>query len=93
MKPRLGRLVFAALLLLTASPGAGAEETLMSFSLGVPSRLVVEQAYDTVIIGDPLVVDIRATDDHSVVVRPLSPGITNLVFVDTQGVVTASIRI
>jgi Flp pilus assembly secretin CpaC len=46
-----------------------------------------------VIVGDPAVVDVRIDDDRSVVIEPLGPGETNLVFIDRRGRVTANVRI
>ncbi len=65
----------------------------VELGIGDAFRLFLEQAFATVIVGDPLVVDVRTDDDRSVVIEPLSAGETNLVFVDARGVVIANVRI
>jgi hypothetical protein len=87
------KLLLGVFLLLTTMPAAWSQERAVYLSLGTPSRLALDSAFDTVIVGDPLVVDVRTDDNRTVVVEPLHPGATNLVFVDTQGLVVANIRI
>ena|SRR5689334_21037766 len=93
MKSPLRELAVAAILLFSAMAGARAEDDPVALGVGDAFRLFVEKAFATVIVGDPAVVDVRADDDHSVVVEPLSPGQTNLVFIDGRGRVTANVRI
>ena len=85
MKPHLRKLVVAAILLFGATAGAKAEDDTVGLDLGTAFRLFLGKAYATVIVGDPLVVDVRTDDDHS--------GDTNLVFLDARGIVTANVRI
>lgn len=59
----------------------------MFLSLGAASRMVLDSSFDAVIVG------IRTDDDRTVVIEPLNPGATNLVFVDTRRRVIANIRI
>jgi Flp pilus assembly secretin CpaC len=59
----------------------------------MPSRLTLARGFETVIVGDPGIVDVRTDDSRSVVVEPLHPGTTNLVFVDAHGLVIANVRI
>jgi len=89
--PRM--LLLAAALLLMATPVARGQDRAVVLSLGTPSRLTLASAFETVIVGDPGIVDVRTDDGRSVVVEPLRPGITNLVFVDAQGLVIANVRI
>jgi Flp pilus assembly secretin CpaC len=89
---RLGRLLFGAILLVIAS-AAAARDREMTLSLGNPSRLALGRMFDTVIIANPLIVDVSTDDDQSVLIRPRNPGVTNLVFVDAQGRVIANYRI
>jgi Flp pilus assembly secretin CpaC len=93
MKPHLRRLVLAAALLFTAITGARAEDDGVPLGIGTAFRLFLEKAYATVIVGDPLVVDVRTDDDRSVLIEPLSAGQTNLVFIDARGGVIANVRI
>jgi Flp pilus assembly secretin CpaC len=88
------RKFFAAVLLLLATvPAASAQERAVFLSLGTASRLALDSAFESVIVGDPLIVDVHTGDNRSVVIEPLHPGATNLVFVDTRGLVVANIRI
>jgi Flp pilus assembly secretin CpaC len=83
----------AIMLLFAAVTGAHAGDERVALGIGDVFRLFVEKAFATVIVGDPLVVDVHTDDDRSVVVEPLSAGETNLVFVDAHGVVIANVRI
>ena len=87
------KLLLGALLLLATMPVAWAQDRAVCLSVGAASRLALDSSFDTVIVGDPLIVEVRTDDDRSVVVEPLKPGATNLVFVDTRGLVVANIRI
>jgi Flp pilus assembly secretin CpaC len=93
MKPCIRGLAITAILLLSAMTGARAEDDSVALGVGDAFRLFVQKAFATVIVADPAVVDVRADDDHSVLVEPLSPGQTNLVFIDGRGRVTANVRI
>jgi Flp pilus assembly secretin CpaC len=93
MKPRIPVLVLAAILLLSAPPGARAEDDDVALGIGTAFRLSLEKAYTTVIVGDPLILDVRTDDNQSIVIEPLKAGVTNLVFVDAHGMVTANIKV
>ena len=87
------KLLLGALLLLATMPAAWAQSRAECLSVGAASRLSLDSSFDTVIVGDPLIVDVRIDDDQTAVVEPLKPGVTSLVFVDTRGMVIANIRI
>jgi Flp pilus assembly secretin CpaC len=93
MSVRIHGLMMAAILAFTPVAGARASDDPVTLGVGEAFRLFVEKAFATVIVGDSAVVDVRADDDHSVVVEPLSPGQTNLVFIDGHGRVTTNVRI
>ena len=93
MKPRIRRFVLATALFFTAITGARAEDDGVALGTGDAFRLFLEKAYATVIVGDPLVVDVRTDDDRSVLIEPLSAGQTNLVFIDARGVVIANVKV
>jgi Flp pilus assembly secretin CpaC len=93
MRSRIGQLVVAAVMLFSTTAGARAQDDLVTLGVGDAFRLFVEKAFATVIVGDSAVVDVRTDDDHSVLVEPLSPGQTNLVFIDGRGRVTANVKI
>jgi Flp pilus assembly secretin CpaC len=61
--------------------------------LGAGASVSVERPFSTVLIGDPNVIDFQAQDERSVLLRPLAAGVTNLVFVDAQGMVITNLTI
>ncbi|MFB9266781.1 pilus assembly protein N-terminal domain-containing protein [Bradyrhizobium erythrophlei] len=87
------RAVVLIILLLAAACGARAEDRALVLRPGTASRLVLDAAFATVILGDPHVVDVHTGGDQSVIVEALNPGATNLVFVDARGMVIANIRV
>jgi len=93
MTANLRGVLLAATLLLMAVPAAWAHERAMTLSLGTASRLALDRAYETVIVGDPNIVDVKTGDSQTVLIEPLRPGTTNLVFVDGQGRVIVNVRI
>jgi Flp pilus assembly secretin CpaC len=93
MKSRIRELALAAVLLFITIPGALAQERAVALSVGIESRLFLDKAFETVILGDPLIIDVRTDDNQSVVIKPLKAGVTNLVFVDARGMVTANITV
>jgi Flp pilus assembly secretin CpaC len=93
MKPSIRKIALALLLLFASIPGARAGDRTVTLGIGTEWRLFLEKAFETVIVGDPLVVDVRADDDRSVLIQPLGPGETNLVFVDSRGVVIANVKV
>jgi Flp pilus assembly secretin CpaC len=93
MKPRIREIVLALTLLFSAPACALAGDDAVALGVGTEFRLFLNTAFATVIVGDPLVVDVRTDDDQSVVIEPLKAGATNLVFVDAHGMVTANIKV
>ena len=69
MKSRLHGFAAAVILLFTATTGAFAQDDAVPLGVGTAFRLFLEKAFATVIVGDPVVVDVRTDDDHSVVDR------------------------
>jgi Flp pilus assembly secretin CpaC len=70
-----------------------AAEQSIDLRVGFQSSLVLDRAYETVLIGDSDVVDVHMRDNRSVVLEPLAPGATNLVFLDDQNIVVANFEI
>ena len=93
MTASLRKLLLGTALFLTAVPAARAQDRAMVLSLSTPSRLTLARVFETVIVGDPGIVDVRTDDDRSAVVEPLNPGVTNIVFVDVHVLVIANVRI
>lgn len=79
------------LLVMTSAASAGDRE--VTLSLGHPSRLALGRMFDSVIIANPLIIDVSADDDQSVLIKPRNPGVTNLVLVDAEGRVIANYKV
>ena len=83
--------LFGATLLLAAVATVRAEDQTLDLRVGFGSSLMLDRAFETVLIGDPNVVDVHTRDNRSVMLEPLAPGATNLVFLDDQNIVIANI--
>jgi Flp pilus assembly secretin CpaC len=64
-----------------------------TLELGAGSTVMLERPFKTVLIGNPDVVAVRTQSERSVLLKPLSPGATNLVFIDEQGFVITNLAI
>ena len=93
MKAVVSKIGLAATLLLSVIAAAHAQDRTIGLSLGVPSRLLLDKVFETVLVGDADIVGVYPDDDNSVILEPLSPGVTNLVFVDDRHIAIANIRI
>lgn len=65
----------------------------VTLQVGGDSRFTLERPFETVLIGNPNMVDVQTQDERSVLLKPLSPGATNLVFIDTQGLVIINLTV
>jgi len=92
MKPNILALVLAAMLF-SAPTGTLAQDCAVEFGIGSQFRLFLDKTFETVIVGDPLVVNVHADDNQSILVEPLKAGVTNLVFIDARGMVSANIQV
>ena len=70
-----------------------ASDQTITLKLGGGSPLLLERPFETVLIGDPNIVDVHTRGDRSVVLEPLNLGTTNLIFVDERRIVVANVRI
>ena len=94
MTANLARLfAVASALLLVATPATWAADQTIALRLGIGSPLSLERSFKTVLIGDPDVVDVHTRNDRSVMLEPLNPGATNLIFVDAKSIAITNIRI
>ena len=94
MTVNLARLfAVASALQLVATPVTWAADQTIALRLGIGSPLSLERSFETVLIGDPDVVDVHTRNDRSVVLEPLNPGATNLIFVDAKSIAITNIRI
>jgi Flp pilus assembly secretin CpaC len=65
----------------------------VTLQIGGGSSFTVERPFETVLIGNPAVIDVQTQDERSVRLKPLSPGSTNLVFIDEQGIVITNVMV
>jgi Flp pilus assembly secretin CpaC len=83
--------VLGTSLVVATIAAARAEDQTISLSVGFGSSFVLDRAFATVLIGDANVVDVHMRDNRSVILEPLAPGATNLVFLDDQNIVIANV--
>lgn len=76
--------VIVLVLLLTTIPVVFAADQATTLRLGAPTGLALERPFKTVLIGNPDIVDVYTLNESTVTLEPLSPGATNLVFVDEE---------
>ncbi|WP_185984696.1 pilus assembly protein N-terminal domain-containing protein [Aureimonas mangrovi] len=77
-----------AALLLTASVQANpafAQDAALSVSIDHAKVLKIDRAAETIIVGNPSIVDVTVHDAHTLVLTGRSYGVTNLVVLDAQG--------
>jgi Flp pilus assembly secretin CpaC len=84
--------LWAALLLATISASWAADRTI-DLRVGFGSSFVLDRAFETVLIGDSDIVEVHTRDNRSVILEPLAPGATNLVFLDDKNIVIANVAI
>lgn len=65
----------------------------VTLELGVGSTVMLERPYKTVLLDNPDVIEVQAQNGRSVILKALSPGSTNLVFIDEQGIVITNLAI
>jgi len=88
------RAYFLVLVLLatTISMASAADQTI-TLRLGAKMGLALERPFETVLIGDPDIVDVHTLSDRWVTLEPLSLGATNLIFVDERSIAITNVRI
>ena len=85
-------LVEVALLLITVSTTWAADRSI-TLRLGTGSSLALEKPFNTVLIGDQRVVNVRTQNDRSVILEPLSLGATNIIFVDERSIAITNVGV
>jgi Flp pilus assembly secretin CpaC len=93
MTSALRAFILGVILLLTTNSVTSAADRTITLRLGNRSALEVERAFKIVMIGDPDIVDVHARSDRSVILEPLNPGATNLIFVDDRSIAITNVRI
>jgi Flp pilus assembly secretin CpaC len=81
------------LALLTVLPIAKASDETIRLAPGGGSELMLPASYDTVLIGNPDVVDVQRQTNRSALLKGLNPGASNIIFLDEQNVAIANIRV
>jgi Flp pilus assembly secretin CpaC len=81
------------LLLNTVSMTFAADQTIVLEFGGVESMFVLDKPFETVLIGDPNVIGVHIQTDRSVMLKPLSLGASNLVFLDERKIAISNIRV
>ena len=65
----------------------------ITLELGGGSTIMLERPFESVLIGNPDVVEVQTRNERSVLLKPLNPGTTNLIFIDDQGIVITNLTI
>lgn len=65
----------------------------MTIALGTGSLLTLDRPFETVLIGDPHVVDVSPQSDRTILVKALNRGISNIVFVDEKSIAIGNIKV
>jgi Flp pilus assembly secretin CpaC len=81
------RTAIAALLLATSAQAAPAfaQDAALSVSIDHARVLKIDRAAETIIVGNPSIVDVTVHDARTLVLTGRSYGVTNLVVLDAQG--------
>jgi Flp pilus assembly secretin CpaC len=72
---------------------AWATDQTIILRLGAEAMLLLEKPFETVLIGDPDIVDVVTRGDRSIILQPLALGATNIVFLDERSIVTTNVGI
>ena len=76
----------------TRSATGTADKTL-TLTLGAGSTFRLERSFDTILIDNPDVVDVRTLSDRAVLLEPLNLGSSNVLFVDERNIAIANIKV
>ena len=90
---RLRAYFLALVLLLTTISAACAADQTITLRIGAKTALALERPFETVLIGDPNIVDVYTLGDRRVTLEPLGLGTTNLIFVDERSIAITNVRI
>lgn len=92
-KRRTSVFIFALTVFVATGSLARATDRTIVLRLGVEKPLLLEKPFETVLIGDPHVVDVVTRGDRSIILQPLALGATNIIFLDDRSIVTTNIGI
>jgi Flp pilus assembly secretin CpaC len=89
---RLWACVLGLALFLTLSLARASSDSI-TLGVGSGSTLTLERPFDTILIGNPNVVDVERENDRSVILKGINIGASNIVFLDEKSVVIANVRV
>jgi Flp pilus assembly secretin CpaC len=92
MTSTLRAFILGVILAVTTNSVTQAADRSITLKLGAGSTLEVERPFKTIMIGYPDIVDVHARSDRSVILEPLNPGATNLVFLDDRSIAITNVR-
>jgi Flp pilus assembly secretin CpaC len=81
------------LALLTMLSLARASVETVTLATGGGSQFTLARPFDTVLIGNPDVVDVQPRTDRAVVLKGLNPGASNIIFLDKESIAIINIRV
>ncbi len=81
------------LALLMMLPLAKASDDPIIVGVGSGSELTLARSFDTILVGNPNVVEVQRQNDRTVLLKGLNPGASNIVFLDEQSIAIANIRV
>jgi Flp pilus assembly secretin CpaC len=97
---RIARLCACALglaLLLAVLPIARASDEAIThpiaLGLGGGSMLTLPRPFETILVGNPAVVEVQPQDNRTVVLKALNIGASNVVFLDEQSIAITNVRV
>ena len=93
MKIRLRACMLGLTLCLVALSASRASDETVTIALGASSLLTLDRPFETVLVGDPQVVDISPQTDRTVLMKAINRGASNVVFVDAHNIAIANIRV
>jgi Flp pilus assembly secretin CpaC len=80
-------------LTLIASSAGWADQQTVRLARGAGSSLMLESAFELVLIDNPDVVEVHSQSDRRVLIEGLALGASNLVFIDARNVAVANVRV
>jgi len=92
MIARLGSFALGLSLFLAPLSISRADETI-ALAFGGGSVFRMQEPFQTVLIGDPDVIDVHIQDDRSVILKALKLGSSNILFLDGRSIVIVKIRV
>ena len=82
------------LILSLAAPSlAKAVDETIVLRVSVTSILNLDNTFETVMIGDPNVIDVHIFGNRSVILEPLKIGAASIIFLNESSIVTANVRV